>query len=230
MTICDGLVIRAVVTDGVSIGHWCCSASSTQPANLAQISGLPPPNGPCLNPLKHIYSRFCDEHLTLFNSQCQAQPCTLPVIPGSKTCGLKSHVEAAKQFDIQGNSNFKLHSILNQPGASLPIDPTVHQDENTGDLGSEELAQIQDANEADREEEKNRDGQGNGAPKMSRHKTHNDQLIVGTCGVIIARQALFNADSVSAVKVGTHHTFSPSFFFYCILFYIFLPYVFVFLS
>ncbi|EGG05310.1 uncharacterized protein MELLADRAFT_87962 [Melampsora larici-populina 98AG31] len=37
--------IRAVVTDGLTIGHWRCSASSVQLEELAHRANAPPPNG-----------------------------------------------------------------------------------------------------------------------------------------------------------------------------------------
>ncbi|EGG03754.1 uncharacterized protein MELLADRAFT_89839 [Melampsora larici-populina 98AG31] len=46
--------IRAVVTDGLTIGHYWCSASSEQLQDIAKRFGLPAPEGPCTNHLNSI--------------------------------------------------------------------------------------------------------------------------------------------------------------------------------
>lgn len=201
-------MIRAVVTDGLTIGHWRCSASAVQLAKLALNAGHPPPSGPCRNPLTSVRSRFCPVHHELLHNQCQAQPCTRLALAGKKTCDLETHMKAAKKFDQHVHSNFTLHSMLNRPGASLPVDPTVHQNDFTAEL--EGLEDIRHANEAERADESHRDGgdtSKKAAPKMSRLRTHNDQLIVATCGVILARQTMFHSESPSAVKVSNIHLF-----------------------
>ncbi|EGF98031.1 uncharacterized protein MELLADRAFT_96227 [Melampsora larici-populina 98AG31] len=160
-------VIRAVVTDGLTIGRYRCSASRAQLEYLAMDAGDPPPNGPCLNSLDNVRSRFCRKHFQLLQKQCEAQPCTRPVMLGQKTCDLESHIRA-----------------------------------ETAEL--QDYEDIQHANEADRYDEKGRDGgvsSKESRPKLSRERTHNDQLIVGACGVVLARQTMFRAESPSAVKV-----------------------------
>ncbi|EGG01414.1 uncharacterized protein MELLADRAFT_92155 [Melampsora larici-populina 98AG31] len=49
-------VICAVVTDGLTIGHWRSSASSVQLEDLAHCQGTLPLNGPCLNLLPEVTS------------------------------------------------------------------------------------------------------------------------------------------------------------------------------
>ncbi|EGG10837.1 uncharacterized protein MELLADRAFT_93380 [Melampsora larici-populina 98AG31] len=67
--------IRAVVTDGLTIGHWRCSASTDQLAELAKNSGQPSPEGPCTNRLQNINDWFCTYHYGLLGNRCHAQPC-----------------------------------------------------------------------------------------------------------------------------------------------------------
>ncbi|KAH9825081.1 hypothetical protein DFH28DRAFT_942729 [Melampsora americana] len=199
-------VIRAVVTDGLTIGHWRCSASRSQLENIVMEAGDPPPNGPCLNSLDNVRSQYCSTHFQLLHKQCEAQPCTRPVVKGTKTCSLDSHIKAAKDFYQDGN--FQLHPMLNRPGSNLRLDPTVHQNEETAEL--QDYDDIQHANESDRYDKKGRDGgcsSNDSAPKLSRARTHNYQLIVGTCGVILARQTMYNSESPSAVKLFLMDTF-----------------------
>lgn len=44
---------------------------------------------------------------------------------------------------------------------------------------------------------------GNYQPKarFDRRKTHNEQLVVACCGIILARGTMFGAESISGVKV-----------------------------
>ncbi|KAH9449878.1 hypothetical protein Pst134EB_020687 [Puccinia striiformis f. sp. tritici] len=194
-------VVRAVVTDGLTIGHWRCSASAAQLEKLAKESGHPAPDGPCRRTLDTVRHRYCSFHQPFLEGICQAQPCIQPALPNKKTCGLQSHLDAAKTFDARVKSNFQLHSMLNRPGSKLNVDPTVHLEEEAG--GIEDLESLRQADESDRAEESRRAGEEGASkkPTLSRARTHNDQLAVAPCGVILARQTMFNSESPSAVKV-----------------------------
>lgn len=192
--------IRAVVTDGITIGHWRCSATPAQLRELAQADGLPPPEGPCTSPLGSVKDRFCPHHQKRLGSQCLAQPCGNDALQGHQTCGLQEHMEAYAKFKTRVTSNFTLTSMLNRPGSHLPSDPTVHQDWETAELTG--LEDVQHADESDRAHEQGREGGNVKTCKvcLSRSRTHNDQLIVSTCGIILARETFFHSESVSAVR------------------------------
>ncbi|POW08997.1 hypothetical protein PSTT_07138 [Puccinia striiformis] len=111
-------VVRAVVTDGLTIGHWRCSASAAQLENLAKESGQPAPDGPCRRTLDTVRNQYCSFHQPFLEGICQAQPCIQPALPNQRTCGLQSHRDAAQTFGTRVNSNFQLHSMLNRPGSN----------------------------------------------------------------------------------------------------------------
>lgn len=200
--------IRAVVTDGLTIGHWRCSASTHQLEELAQAAGLPPPEGPCTQRLDNINDRFCPEHSDLLGNRCQAQPCRAAAVEGTKTCKKQEHIDAMRAFDERVKGNFSLTAILNRPGSNLPSDPTVHLNSETGEFY--DLESLQQADESNRAHEATRDG-GESQPVckvcLSRCRTHNDQLIVGCCGVVLARKTFYHSESVSAVKHFIKETF-----------------------
>ncbi|KAI7961221.1 hypothetical protein MJO28_001710 [Puccinia striiformis f. sp. tritici] len=177
-------VVRAVVTDGLTIGHWRCSASAAQLENLAKESGQPAPDGPCRRTLDTVRNQYCSFHQPFLEGMCQAQPCIQPALPNQRTCGLQSHRDAAQTFGTRVNSNFQLHSMLNRPGSNC-------------------TSGRRQADESDRAEESRRSGEEGASkkPSLSRARTHNDQLAVAPCGVILARQTMFNSESPSAVKV-----------------------------
>ncbi|EGG09347.1 uncharacterized protein MELLADRAFT_95777 [Melampsora larici-populina 98AG31] len=108
-------VVRAVVTNGLTISHWRCSASASQLEMLAKDFGHPAPDGPCRRTLDTVRNCYCSFHEPLLEGFCQAQPCTQPALANKRTCGLQSHQEAAKTFSTRVNSNFQLHSMLNRP-------------------------------------------------------------------------------------------------------------------
>lgn len=195
-------MIRAVVTDGLTIGHWRCSASSVQLEELAHRDGRAAPNGPCLNPLPKVNSRFCADHEVSLKGWCIAQPCKALAEPGSKVCGNEDHMAAMEAFQAKKKKNFSLKSMLNRPGSNLPSDPTVHLNPLTAEII--DLDEILQADESDRAHEAARDG-GEAKPKgsasLSRNRTHNDQLIVGTCGIILSRKTFYNAEAPSALRV-----------------------------
>ncbi|EGG02774.1 uncharacterized protein MELLADRAFT_90672 [Melampsora larici-populina 98AG31] len=194
--------IRAVVTDGLTIGHYRCSASSQQLQEIAKSLGHPAPEGPCTNDLDNINNRFCPEHFVLLGGKCQAQPCPNAAIGNTGTCNDKDHIDAWANFNEKIKSNFSLTSILNRPGSSLRADPTVHLDADTAEF--QDLAGLQQADESQRAHKAARDGgesKSSGKYLLSRMRTHNDQLVVGTCGIVLGRKTFYNAESVSAVKV-----------------------------
>ncbi|EGG03688.1 uncharacterized protein MELLADRAFT_89997 [Melampsora larici-populina 98AG31] len=202
--------IRAVVTDGLTIGHWRCSASSDQLREIALKLGHPMPEGPCTNKLDNINDRFCRDHFVILGNRCQAQPCSKAAITGSETCEDVDHIKAWAAFNEKIKGNFSLTSILNRPGSHLPTDPTVHLDADTAQILNLEV--LQHADESQRAHEAARDGgesQAAGKYLLSRSRTHNDQLIVAPCGIILARKTFYNAESVSAVKVDRTHLRRP---------------------
>lgn len=193
-------VIRAVVTDGICVGHRCCSASKDQLARLAKLKGDPPPDGPCKNKLRKVRDRFCPEHDKTLRNICHAQPCNRPLLPGKITCDDPSHMAVGHEYEERRTAIFALTGYLNPPGSQLSSDPTVHLDPQTGELvGLEDIRHI---DEAERVHERVRDG-GESNPKvcLSNRHTHNDQLILCPCGVISARETFYYAESPSAVVV-----------------------------
>ncbi|KAH9806868.1 hypothetical protein DFH28DRAFT_1229943 [Melampsora americana] len=193
--------IRAIVTDGLTIGHWRCSASTQQLRRLATAERLPAPEGPCTNKLTNINDRYCPHHFMILGGLCRAQPCSSPALPNSDTCGNIEHVEAWAKFNNRTKANFSLSSILNRPGSNLPTDTSVHLNPETAEF--RDLESLQQDDESHRAHESARDGgesQAADKPLFSRLRTHNDQLAVATCGITVARKTFYNAESVSAVK------------------------------
>lgn len=189
-----------MVTNGLTVGHFCCSALDVQLQMLAQRDGEPF-DGPCTRDLPKNRDQFCSHHFGCLNPLCYAQPCLYQSVNNINSCSLEPHIIATKKFLQNGKQNFKITSILNHPDSCLRLDPTVHQDCSNGNF--HDFESIKQADEADRYAEKARDGGVSAspqAPRLSQRRTHNNQLIVGTCGVILVCQTMFRAESQAQLR------------------------------
>ncbi|KZV58934.1 hypothetical protein PENSPDRAFT_596253, partial [Peniophora sp. CONT] len=106
----DGRFIDAVVMDGVTIGHPCCSVPH------------------CMEALDNQQDRFCPAHKDLSNF-CAIQGCTSRVSgPGSLTCLTPTHAAYA-QRDKQLNSFSHLKRRAEKAERDVPEQPLPSQSE-----------------------------------------------------------------------------------------------------
>lgn len=190
----------AIVVDGVTLGHKCCSATSAQMAELAKL----PPNtkmAPCFEPLARVNDRFCQVHLPLLSRRCQVQPCRKQAMPDSKTCNSPAHIQYMADFKERVEGNSGMVNLLNRPGSRLPVDTSLYLNEDTAEI--EDLDGLRESDEADRAFQAVRDGGESQEGKMScsQNRTHNEQAAVFPCGITAAFQTFFRAESIPAVKV-----------------------------
>ncbi|KAF8797810.1 hypothetical protein BYT27DRAFT_7228805 [Phlegmacium glaucopus] len=166
--------VSVVVIDGVTVGHPCCGF----------------PN--CKVPLDNNRHRFCPEHLNL-NSVCAIIGCSNPVIPGKCCCVVREHqaIEELKERYERAH--------------------LAHPDDSIGN----EVTSINEIVEDDEEQtfEPSNDGQplpvtANSQTttrklriraQFGRRRTHNEQLFVAPCGMIIARETFFYAEALYSV-------------------------------
>jgi hypothetical protein len=107
--------VEAAVTDGLTIGHLCCSLFA------------------CLTPLASNRHRFCPTHSHL-HLQCAIIGCSLPVVRLSKTvdgkvissnmktCSDPVHQEMERLNTEQSKANFQLSQKLMQQKVTHPMD------------------------------------------------------------------------------------------------------------
>lgn len=81
------VLVRSVVTDGITIGHPCCSSYN------------------CKIPLSNMKKRFCDQHSDL-ERQCCAKDCSASVSGGYQTC--KQHRQVELSHFAAGKGMFQL--------------------------------------------------------------------------------------------------------------------------
>ncbi|KAJ7508142.1 hypothetical protein B0H11DRAFT_1704742 [Mycena galericulata] len=156
----------------------------------------------CKNPLPSLRQHFCADHQHL-KLKCAVIECPSDNIPGHRTCGDPDHRALETAYFKRGDAMFQLRSRLKKAGVSVPDDS----------ISSNGPVEVEDTD---------CDGKPEGGNRRLRaifggRWTHNEQLIMRTCGVILSRATLFGSEAVSAVNTFAKATFptpesTPEFF------------------
>lgn len=165
--------MRAVVTDGVTIGHPCCGVQDCKEKLLSQRA------------------RFCPSHSNL-EQQCSIIGCTNEARPGHKSCSLISHQSLEQTVQEAQSALFQLRQRLERQHRSYPNNaapPAADGDE------------VEDMDDADEETTGNTPDGPKLRARFGRRWTHNEQLCVATCGTILGRMTMFGSEALTGVKV-----------------------------
>ncbi|KAJ7744876.1 hypothetical protein B0H16DRAFT_1889524 [Mycena metata] len=203
-------VVRSTVTDGITIGSPCCAVHD------------------CLEPLVSVKHRYCTLHRAL-DKQCAVTTCERDSETGFRTCPDPEHRRLESYDYLQGKAMFQLKHRLERlkvsqthdslaPGSSTS--PNRMADEGDGDLMPELVDAPQGDDEddegaaegpgADADEDVEIDVAGicEGKPetgnktvraRFGRRRTHNEQLCVGSCGVILGRATFYGSEAPNGV-------------------------------
>jgi len=185
--------VRSTVTDGVTIGRPCCAVHD------------------CKEPLPTVKHRFCQTHNQLIHL-CAVENCQASVEPGFRTCKIKAHRNLEDWHNDQSKAMFQLKRRLErlhvaQTHDSLAIDPESAKKGRDGNDG-----EVFEGLGADEDEDVSVDQAGicDGKPgtgnrslraRFGRRRTHNEQLCVGSCGVILGRATFFGSEAPNGVRV-----------------------------
>ena len=174
-------ILRAVVTDGVTLGHPCCGEHN------------------CPNPLVNNRRRFCKAHAHR-ETECTIKGCSQPVGhgPNRLCCDISEH----RDQDIQ---HAELNASLRLLARRL-LDHTKKHDPQDEGQGAEEAvsAALEMVDVLQAEEDpvlKSDEGNRTTKAQWGRKATHNEQLVVYSCGMIAARATMFGAEAITGVKV-----------------------------
>ncbi|KAG6848137.1 hypothetical protein H0H93_003062 [Arthromyces matolae] len=177
--------VRSAVTDGVAIGCPCCSVQD------------------CSEPLPTVKHRFCNFHRHL-STTCAVTTCERQVEGGFKTCSLDIHRSIETYSESHGKAMFQLKHRLEKlstarnkkHGSQRPIQlPLPLDNDSVGD--SHDFSEY-DAN-----------GVCDGKPeagnrlvraRFGRRRTHNEELCVASCGVILGRVTMFGSEAPNGVR------------------------------
>ena len=141
----------------------------------------------CQEPLPSQRARFCVQHSSK-NDDCVVVGCTGKVTPGFQTCLNPSH------RSLEDPSNRSALFVLRRRLERLRTASL----EGDGQEVTDELVDI----DADGECPSKPD-EGNTKPRarFGRRRTHNEQLVVATCGVILGRATMFGSEGIDGVRV-----------------------------
>ena len=180
LRIYKGKRVWVCVIDGVTVGCPCCAVHN------------------CKVPLENNRHRFCPLD-SAQNHVCSVVGCNVPTAPDSRMCIDPEHQEAEKLYQDWQQAHFQLKERLQRARVAHPSDAIVQ------DVG------VVDLIDADDEEEDleitGQDSAAKNPPKrirvrLGRKRTHNEQIIVAPCGMIIARETFYGAEGIGSVIVG----------------------------
>ncbi|KAK7028895.1 hypothetical protein VNI00_014819 [Paramarasmius palmivorus] len=173
--------LRAIVMDGITIGHPCCKVHN------------------CTEPLPNNRAHFCESHQHL-KTLCVVKDCTRSARSGGKTCDLPAHVKLDEYKNLKGKGFFLLKQCLQQIGQQ-PKDS----------FGTDTNAIIPDDGEIVMDDPSHKSDHGNVqlTAQYGRRRTHNEQLGVACCGIIVFRVTMNGAESVSGVKDIAKSVYEP---------------------
>lgn len=166
--------INAVVTDGVTVGHPCCNVHN------------------CEEPLRSNRDRFCLAHADR-RDHCRITapvPCTNKAEVGFRTCTLPDH----RQLDLDNSQQHKSYHKLRKLAARA-------RTQDTSEIASNTQDDMFDPLDIDQCGDKPSDGNLKIRARWARRQTHNEQLLIYPCGVILARETMYGSESVSNVMV-----------------------------
>jgi len=179
-------IVYVVVIDGVTVGRPCCSVHN------------------CKTPLANNRNRFCPRHLALANI-CTVVDCHAPVVDGKKTCSDPMHSEVKCIHAERGQALFHLKQRLWQthighPSNVVPeeIDPpsiSALDDEQDFHIGSS--GRVMPSVMGGQTSMKKLHA------KLGRNRTHNEQVILTPCGLILARETFYGAEVIPTVVVSS---------------------------
>ena len=126
------------------------------------------------------------------NFVCSIVTCHSPVVLESRTCSDPNHQEVEHIHREQGQARFQLKERLQQARVAHPNDALA--EENSTDV-DDEVEDFEVGNPQQTEKKACIRAQ------FGRKRTHNEQIIVAPCGMIIAREIFYGAEGVGSVIV-----------------------------
>ncbi|KAI0739265.1 hypothetical protein C8Q80DRAFT_1112653, partial [Daedaleopsis nitida] len=166
------------VMDGIAIGRPCCNVHD------------------CKNPLPSQRARFCQEHASKANI-CVVIGCDAHVSPGYQTCPEPSH------RTLEDPTNRSSLFVLRRRLERLRTHTAVNDDLEEGDEGvTEEMIEVDEDGECPSKPDT---GNARVRARFGRRRTHNEQLVVATCGVILGRATMFGSEGIDGTRKHVLH-------------------------
>ncbi|KDR76382.1 hypothetical protein GALMADRAFT_480195 [Galerina marginata CBS 339.88] len=165
-------MLRVIVTDGITIGHPCCGVAH------------------CDQPLQNNQDRFCSLHQDEENI-CAVVNCRNRVEVGYLTCHLEKHRALETHRKMSKKGFFQLRDHLSRQKVTHPND--AFNPEAQDDHIDETLLGPEDIDPAC--QDKDEDGKRRLRARFGRRRSHNEQIFVRPCGIIVARATFFGSET-----------------------------------
>lgn len=176
-----------VVIDGVTIGCCCCGIHN------------------CHIPLSSNHNRFCPEHKGR-NFVCAIVGCEQPVVEGKLACAEDKHQAVERVHREHGQAQFQLKERLQRAHVAHPTNSDVVDSAMVDeDDGEEEEFIVEGGSAQPVEASQVKDGKVHA--QFGRKRTHNEQIIVAPCGMIITHETFYGAEAVTSVIEMVKRTF-----------------------
>jgi hypothetical protein len=183
---------RAIISDGLGITHPCCGVAH------------------CTEPLENVKrDRFCPGHQYRLNV-CAIEGCEQDVSTGYLTCEDAAHRALEQKRQLRNKANFQLRPQLQKVTTSNPSNPPLDEEvtqflqaegEPVDEGVEETLLPAEPSQETSGCPQKPESGNRRVTGRFGRRQTHNEQLMVRPCGMIIARATFFGSETVPQTVV-----------------------------
>jgi hypothetical protein len=159
-----------------------------------------------MTPLASHHRHFCPdhEHLTL---KCAVIECEAVVAVGHRTCNNPDHRALETAYFSRGKALFQLRSRLRKVGVAVQEDsvppgtlPREDEDDEVIIESGRNGPVVVPLDCEGKPEAGNRTLRA----YFGARRTHNEQLIMRSCGVILSRATFFGSEAISAVNVRFH--------------------------
>ena len=171
----DGKKVWVVVIDGVTVGCPCCAVHN------------------CKIPLESNRHRYCPQD-AYRNTICAVVGCNSPIMTDSRMCSQPAHQEVERVHRERGQARFQLKERLQHALVAHPNDAIAEEGTDVADVDGEVEDFEIGGSEQSAKKERIR-------AQLGRRRTHNEQIIVAPCGMIIARETFYGAEGVGSVIV-----------------------------
>jgi hypothetical protein len=150
-----------------------------------------------------VKDRFCPVHIVEWTQKCAVSNCERKVEAGFRTCNLSEHRKLEDWLNAENKAMFQLRHRLARIGA-LHSSDSVSATENLdgGALGStqhaDEFVEVDNHGVCDG---KPATGNKPSRAQFGRKRTHNEELCVASCGVILGRATFYGSEAPNGVRV-----------------------------
>jgi len=172
-----------LVIDGITIGHPCCGILH------------------CAVPLANNRHRYCPNHDGHHNI-CAVEGCIravaatlMPHDPPRMTCDTPEHSALEKRHKKRGTAFFQLRGRLQRANVANPVDSEA------AEVTAEEVEETELTDDQSSCPSKPETGNRKIRALFGRRRTHNEQIMVRPCGMIVARQTFFGSETTPQTVV-----------------------------